>query len=175
MPEPIPAPRPHRRLPLNGMPEAPAGYAACRTMTGPGRQVSHLVIQIPKGGTPGHAVLCGLTRFDGRDAYGKSIPGTAEIRGWSINGGVSGVGVEQVKCAGCWAEAERLGPDSDLHRQHLLRKAEEYRGFVEADLRRIDDRARAEIDRLRDRFPDLLISGSLSWDIQLRSGEATDA
>ena len=80
------------------MPKAPEGFDACRTMGGsmslfsalpPGSvQTSHLV---PSDGWGGSTV-CGLTRH-GPDA---------DIPGWSMNGGVSGRNVRQIKCFDCW-------------------------------------------------------------------------
>lgn len=72
----------------------PAGFQTCNVYRDR-RQVSHLVRSV-NGGTPG-PTMCGLTRFD-------SAPGAkdADLPGWSMGGGVSGPGVEQVPCPACF-------------------------------------------------------------------------
>lgn len=57
----------------------------------------HLVRMVVNGGTPG-PTLCGLDRF------------AKESPGWSVGGGVTGVGIELAPCPGCEAVAgERYG------------------------------------------------------------------
>lgn len=85
------------------IPKAPEGFATCNAGGG-WVQTNHLVRDTGRG-TPG-PTLCGLTRFD-------SEPGAddADIRGWSIGGGLEGPGVEQVKCYPCWNVAEGVDDD----------------------------------------------------------------
>lgn len=81
------------------LPKAPPGHACCNVHNGTQdlwaegatAQISHLVA-VPTGGP----TLCGLTRF-GDDA---------DLPGWSMNGGVSGPGVTQHRCAACWASLD---------------------------------------------------------------------
>lgn len=50
--------------------------------------------------------LCRLTRFDTRDPHTGSVLLPADLPGWSMGGGVSGPGVEQIECPDCYS---RLG------------------------------------------------------------------
>lgn len=82
------------------IPVAPLGFSNCQTGTGcaPGERMNHLV-RVVNGGTPGTTV-CGLTRFDS-----KSGAHDADIPGWAMGGGgVSGLGIRQVRCSACWAD-----------------------------------------------------------------------
>ena len=89
----------------HGMPDPPAGFAACRVhdgrqsllADGATRQVTHLVELDEEGNNMGRPTVCGLTRFD-------SEPGAkdADLPGWSMGGGIYGPDVEQVRCEGCW-------------------------------------------------------------------------
>lgn len=88
------------------MPNAPKGYACCRTSSGAthtSEQTSHLVIW-DSAGYHG-PTLCGLTRFDHRDPETHEVTRPADLRGWSMDGGVYGPNVEQVKCPTCWERA----------------------------------------------------------------------
>lgn len=85
---------------MSGIPKAPPGYRTLnhhdgrQTFLGTGatRQVNHLIV------TQSQGTLCGLTLFD-RDGRPADIPG------WSVGGGVSGPGIEQVPCEACWTSA----------------------------------------------------------------------
>ena len=103
-----------RRGGVNGerMPEPPKGYATCRVhdgkqdlwAAGATRQISHLVALDDRGSNGGRPTVCGLTRFDERDAdYTVTRP--ADLPGWSMGGGVYGPNVAQVRCEACWHEA----------------------------------------------------------------------
>lgn len=88
------------------MPTPPSGYAACRTYP-PGDstvQTTHLVALDEKGSNGGRPTVCGLTRFD-RFEEGRPIPGTADLPGWSMGGGVVGPGITQIRCPDCWRRA----------------------------------------------------------------------
>lgn len=87
-------------------PEAPPGFVACRSMFQGGRgQTTHLVALDERGSNGGRPTVCGLTRFDDFTPKGKPIPNTAGLPGWSLNGGVSGPGVGQIRCASCYTAA----------------------------------------------------------------------
>lgn len=86
------------------MPVAPAGFVACRVHDGrqslladaATRQVTHLVALDGLGSNGGRPTVCGLTRFD-------QWPIRADLPGWSMGmGGISGPGVIQERCEGCW-------------------------------------------------------------------------
>lgn len=91
------------------MPRPPKGYAACRVYDGDHapwtdgvtRQVTHLVALDDRRGNGGRPTVCGLTRFDERDAdYVVTRP--ADLPSWSMDGGVRGPNVEQARCERCW-------------------------------------------------------------------------
>lgn len=94
------------------MPKPPPGFAACRVHdgqqalipVGATRQISHLVVAKRGGGYSG-PTLCGLTRFDDRDPDTWQLIRPADLPGWSMNGGVSGPGIEQIVCEECWSLA----------------------------------------------------------------------
>lgn len=89
---------------LHAMPDPLPGHEACRTWDGGGRsQTTHLVALDEKGSNGGRPTVCGLSRFDRYSSDGRSIPGTADLPGWSMGGGLSGPGVIQVRCPGCYA------------------------------------------------------------------------
>lgn len=83
------------------MPQAPAGYVACRVI-GPMSLTTHLVALDEHGSNGGRPTVCGLTRFD-RVENGRRVPNTADLPGWGMgNTGVTGDGVVQLKCAACY-------------------------------------------------------------------------
>lgn len=92
------------------MPTPPPGFAACRVHNGrqdllaqgATRQTTHLVALDEKGSNGGRPTVCGLTRFDTRNDQHEIIR-PADLPGWSMGGGVSGV--EQVECESCWTGA----------------------------------------------------------------------
>lgn len=86
------------------MPCPPEGFAACRVGYSP--QVTHLVILDSTGSNGGRPTMCRLTRFPTRGKEGETLL-EADLPGWSMGGGVSGPGVEQVECPACY---ERLTP-----------------------------------------------------------------
>lgn len=106
------------------MPAAPPGFETCRVhdgsqdlmATGAARQVTHLVALDAKGSNGGRPTVCGLSRFDRRDDHHRVVR-RADLSGWSMGGGVSGPGVVQVACEGCFdpaaqaAGAPGRGPD----------------------------------------------------------------
>lgn len=90
---------------MSSFPPAPAGYVACRT-TLRGATLTHLVQLDEKGSNGGRPTVCGLTRFDDRDADGRPIPGTAGLPGWGMgNSGVFGPHWKQVTCDDCYQRA----------------------------------------------------------------------
>jgi hypothetical protein len=101
---------------LNGVTAiVPDGTAPLRTTTGPNVQTTHLVRRSENGGTPGDT-LCGLTRFDRRDPETWAVIEEADIRGWSVGGGVFGPGVVQQNCAECFAAARPICGDGEAAR-----------------------------------------------------------
>lgn len=92
------------------MPTPPNGFAACRVGYNP--QVTHLVILDAAGSNGGRPTLCRLTRFPTRGGDGETLL-EADLPGWSMGGGVSGLDVEQVECPGCYS---RLGQLVSLNR-----------------------------------------------------------
>lgn len=82
------------------MPPPPAGYAACRVRPTGMTQITHLVSLDQYGNNGGRPTLCGLTRFPTSTPAGTRQP---DLPGWTMNGGVSGPGVTQSRCIGCWA------------------------------------------------------------------------
>ena len=92
------------------LPRPPQGYAACRVhdgtqdlwAVGASRQTTHLVALDAGGSNGGRPTVCGLTRFDQRNAQ-YEIVRKADIGGWAMGGGVHGPGVEQIRCPGCWS------------------------------------------------------------------------
>lgn len=92
------------------MPKPPAGYAACRVGYSP--QITHLVILDSAGSNGGRPTMCRLTRFDVKDPHTRKVMVPADLPGWSMSGGVSGPGVEQVKCEACWSRAAALAAEA---------------------------------------------------------------
>jgi hypothetical protein len=98
------------------MPKPPKGFAACRTSNGAQklipvgatRQTTHLVALGGNGSNGGRATVCGLTRFPLRGADGRTVIKEADLPGWSMGGGVSGPGVVQYRCEGCWLDDDAL-------------------------------------------------------------------
>jgi hypothetical protein len=89
-----------------GMPKAPPGFSACRVYDTTSRtQTSHLVRRVGRG-TPG-PTLCGLTRFDDRDPTTREIIRKADLPGWGMDGGLSGLGITQSLCDACWKQGLR--------------------------------------------------------------------
>jgi hypothetical protein len=96
------------------MPDPPEGYAACRTMGGRmalfgdlgNEQTTHFVKLNERGRHSGPTV-CGLTRFDTRNAEGL-VTRPADIPGWAMNGGVSGPEVIQTVCPDCVPAVEAI-------------------------------------------------------------------
>lgn len=88
-------------------PPAPAGFVACRVML-PSATLTHLVALDEKGSNGGRPTVCGLTRFDDRDENGRPIEGSAGLPGWGMgDSGQAGPGVDQIRCAECYAAAGR--------------------------------------------------------------------
>lgn len=88
-------------------PPAPKGFVACRVIL-PHATLTHLVELDEKGSNGGRPTMCGLTRFDDRDSDGRPIPHTAGLPGWGMgDSGISGPGVDQIKCGGCYENAGR--------------------------------------------------------------------
>lgn len=46
--------------------------------------------------------MCRLTRFPTRDPHTHRVMLEADLPGWSMGGGVSGPGVEQIECPDCY-------------------------------------------------------------------------
>lgn len=83
------------------MPKPPEGFAACRVGWGP--QITHLVLLDSEGSNGGRPTMCRLTRFPTRDPRTHRVLIEADLPGWSMGGGVSGPGVEQIECPDCFA------------------------------------------------------------------------
>ena len=90
------------------MPTPPKGFAACRTGWNP--QITHLVILDSAGSNGGRPTLCRLTRFPTRGKNGETLL-EADLPGWSMGGGVSGPGVEQIECPACYGRLAQIGAD----------------------------------------------------------------
>ncbi|MCZ4069246.1 hypothetical protein O1W71_16370 [Microbacterium sp. H37-C3] len=100
------------RPPYDPMPPAPSGFVACRVI-GRASLTTHLVALDAAGANGGRPTMCGLTRFDTR-IDGKPIPGSAGLPGWGMgDSGVTGPGVEQIKCARCYERAGTCSTDSE--------------------------------------------------------------
>lgn len=90
-----------------GPPKVP-GFARLRTggfKLGEHSQTTHLVRWVERAhgvwGTPG-PTLCGLSRFDERDPVTYALLRTADIPGWSVEGGLFGGDIVQVRCDECY-------------------------------------------------------------------------
>lgn len=88
------------------MPEPLPGHETCRTSSG-STQTTHLVSLDEYGSNGGRPTVCGLSRFDRYSADGRRIPGTADLPGWSMGGGISGPGVVQIQCPGCYKTSKK--------------------------------------------------------------------